>query len=93
MTKKELNDSEQEQADAAEALAILRAIRKSMRWTYGTNETEAEQANIAADDPGRAHHPIGHGGSRPAVQIAGPAGRGEGARSVSCHRLGRLWGS
>ena len=51
MTKKERNDSEQEQADAAEAIDILRAIRKSMRWTYGTNETEAEQANMQQTIP------------------------------------------
>lgn len=42
MTKKERNDSEQEQADVTEAIDILRAIRKSLIWTYGGGTSESK---------------------------------------------------
>lgn len=44
MTKKERNDSEQEQADVTEAIDILRAIRKSLIWTYGGGTSESKSS-------------------------------------------------
>ena len=52
MTKKERNDSEQEQATMAEALAILEAIRKSLVWTYPQPEKGLPAGHIIPSDSG-----------------------------------------